>query len=64
VGRRSGAKFNSEYKRLFGAAHGNDHVAQEKVADILRSIMGVIRIASGMLARGKPGSISRLRATR
>jgi len=29
VGRRSGAKFNIEDKRLFGAAHGNDHVAQE-----------------------------------
>jgi pimeloyl-ACP methyl ester carboxylesterase len=30
VGRRSGAKFNIEYKRLFGATHGNDHVAEEK----------------------------------
>jgi hypothetical protein len=42
VGRRSGAKFNIEYKRLFGAAHGNDHVAQEKVADVLGPVMGVI----------------------
>ena len=29
------AKFNIEYKRLFGAAHGNAHVAQEKQADVL-----------------------------